>query len=92
MDLKYKFLRDKLDELGYKQVLSLNSVPLVEKLVADLVQTTESLQKYMKIAKEAMQVIVFQNVSFDISNSRCNFDVTQLLHFTTKVKFFNIGT
>lgn len=56
MESKYTELRKHLDQLGYKQVLGVDSVPLVEKLLADLIQTTNSLQKYMKIAKEAVEV------------------------------------
>lgn len=53
---KYQLLRQQLDELGYKQLLVPEAVPLVEKLVADLIQTTESLEKYKKIAKNATEV------------------------------------
>lgn len=56
MGNKFKLLRQQLDELGYKQVLVPEAVPLVEKLLADLIQTTESLEKYMKIAKTAIEV------------------------------------
>lgn len=58
MESKYKIIRQQLDELGYKQVLVPEAVPLVEKLLGDLIQTTESLQKYMKIAKTATEVCV----------------------------------
>lgn len=53
---KYTILRQQLDELGYKQLLVPEAVPLVEKLLADLIQTSESLDKYMKIAKSAIEV------------------------------------
>lgn len=55
---KYQLLRQQLDELGYKQLLPPDAVPLVEKLVADLIQTTESLEKYKKIAKNATEVCI----------------------------------
>ena len=41
---KYNVLRKRLDQLGYRQTLDLSSLPLVEKLFADLLHTTESLK------------------------------------------------
>ena len=41
---KYNVLRKRLDQLGYRQTLDLTSLPLVEKLFADLLHTTESLK------------------------------------------------
>eukprot|EP00794_Sanderia_malayensis_P007402 gene7402-8222_t len=41
---KFTSLRKRLDQLGYRQPLGLESVPLVEKLFSDLVHTTESLK------------------------------------------------
>ncbi|XP_075278069.1 centrosomal protein of 135 kDa isoform X1 [Opisthocomus hoazin] len=38
-------LRKRLDQLGYRQLLGLESLPLVEKLFSDLVHTTESLRR-----------------------------------------------
>uniref|UniRef100_A0A8D0KSH3 Centrosomal protein of 135 kDa n=1 Tax=Strix occidentalis caurina TaxID=311401 RepID=A0A8D0KSH3_STROC len=37
-------LRKRLDQLGYRQPLAVESLPLVEKLFSDLVHTTESLR------------------------------------------------
>ncbi|XP_063193072.1 centrosomal protein of 135 kDa isoform X2 [Chroicocephalus ridibundus] len=37
-------LRKRLDQLGYRQPLGVESLPLVEKLFSDLVRTTESLR------------------------------------------------
>ena len=37
-------LRKRLDQLGYRQPLAIESLPLVEKLFDDLVQTTDSLR------------------------------------------------
>jgi centrosomal protein CEP135 len=37
---KFTNLRKRLDQLGYRQTLGLESLPLVEKLFADLVHTT----------------------------------------------------
>ncbi|KYB27999.1 centrosomal protein of 135 kDa [Tribolium castaneum] len=55
MEMKAAKLREELDELGYYLTFSHESVPLVEKLVADLKTTTQSLQKYMKIAQNAIE-------------------------------------
>ncbi|XP_069487721.1 centrosomal protein of 135 kDa [Ambystoma mexicanum] len=41
---KYLNLRKRLDQLGYRQPLGIESLPLVEKLFSDLVHTTESLR------------------------------------------------
>ena len=42
---KFSSLRKRLDQLGYRQPLGIESLPLVERLFADLVHTTESLKK-----------------------------------------------
>uniref|UniRef100_A0A2C9JE12 Centrosomal protein of 135 kDa n=1 Tax=Biomphalaria glabrata TaxID=6526 RepID=A0A2C9JE12_BIOGL len=41
---KFSNLRRRLDQLGYKQSLGIESLPLVEKLFVDLLHTTESLK------------------------------------------------
>ncbi|XP_061001892.1 centrosomal protein of 135 kDa isoform X2 [Dama dama] len=42
---KYLNIRKRLDQLGYRQTLTVDCLPLVEKLFSDLVHTTESLRK-----------------------------------------------
>uniref|UniRef100_F1ME99 Centrosomal protein 135 n=1 Tax=Bos taurus TaxID=9913 RepID=F1ME99_BOVIN len=42
---KYLNIRKRLDQLGYRQTLTVDCIPLVEKLFSDLVHTTESLRK-----------------------------------------------
>ncbi|XP_037685784.1 centrosomal protein of 135 kDa [Choloepus didactylus] len=42
---KYVNIRKRLDQLGYHQTLTVECLPLVEKLFSDLVHTTESLRK-----------------------------------------------
>lgn len=42
---KFSNLRRRLDQLGYRQPLGIESLPLVERLFLDLVHTTESLKK-----------------------------------------------
>ncbi|NWU09849.1 CP135 protein, partial [Cephalopterus ornatus] len=41
---RFTTLRKRLDQLGYRQPLGVESLPLVEKLFSDLVRTTESLR------------------------------------------------
>ena len=43
--LSLYFSTHRLDQLGYRQPLGIESLPLVERLFADLVHTTESLKK-----------------------------------------------
>lgn len=56
MEQRYIKLREQLDEFGYKLPLIPDAVPLVEKLLGDLMQTTDSLRRYMQIAKELVEV------------------------------------
>ena len=43
---EYIITRKRLDALGYKQPLGIDTLPLVDVLLSDLVQTTSSLKKY----------------------------------------------
>uniref|UniRef100_A0A3Q2L8Z4 Centrosomal protein 135 n=1 Tax=Equus caballus TaxID=9796 RepID=A0A3Q2L8Z4_HORSE len=45
VERKYMNIRRRLDQLGYRQTLTVDCLPLVEKLFSDLVHTTESLRK-----------------------------------------------
>ncbi|KAL1505790.1 hypothetical protein ABEB36_005270 [Hypothenemus hampei] len=51
----FKEIREQLDELGYFQTVHPESIPLVQKLLLDLNQTTANLQKYMKISQQALE-------------------------------------
>ncbi|CAD5116285.1 DgyrCDS5192 [Dimorphilus gyrociliatus] len=42
---KFSSLRKRLDQLGYRQPLGIESLPLVERLFADLLHTTDSLKQ-----------------------------------------------
>ena len=44
VERKFTGLRKRLDQLGYRQPLGLESLPLVERLFNDLLHTTESLR------------------------------------------------
>ncbi|XP_068961371.1 centrosomal protein of 135 kDa isoform X1 [Petaurus breviceps papuanus] len=50
---KFINIRKRLDQLGYRQPLSVDCLPLVEKLFSDLVHTTESLRKAKLFAGKA---------------------------------------
>nr|XP_012613710.1 centrosomal protein of 135 kDa [Microcebus murinus]XP_012613711.1 centrosomal protein of 135 kDa [Microcebus murinus]XP_012613712.1 centrosomal protein of 135 kDa [Microcebus murinus]XP_012613713.1 centrosomal protein of 135 kDa [Microcebus murinus]XP_012613714.1 centrosomal protein of 135 kDa [Microcebus murinus]XP_012613715.1 centrosomal protein of 135 kDa [Microcebus murinus] len=45
VERKYVHIRKRLDQLGYRQTLTVECLPLVEKLFSDLVHTTESLRQ-----------------------------------------------
>ncbi|XP_053463129.1 centrosomal protein of 135 kDa [Nycticebus coucang] len=45
VERKYAHVRKRLDQLGYRHTLTVESLPLVEKLFSDLVHTTESLRQ-----------------------------------------------
>lgn len=62
----YRHLRGHLDELGYRQPLVVESLALVQRLVSDLLQTTESLRQYKELAQISLQVWQFVM-------SECNF-------------------
>uniref|UniRef100_S4RJ48 Centrosomal protein 135 n=1 Tax=Petromyzon marinus TaxID=7757 RepID=S4RJ48_PETMA len=57
---KFVSLRKRLDQLGYRQPLGVETLPLVEKIFGDLVHTTESLRNAQlaagKTEKEARNV------------------------------------
>ncbi|XP_024940651.1 uncharacterized protein LOC107267564 isoform X3 [Cephus cinctus] len=52
---RYRTVRKHLDNLGYKQALSLDALPLIERLLADLIQTTESLKHFKSIAQDNIE-------------------------------------
>ncbi|XP_070554439.1 centrosomal protein of 135 kDa-like isoform X2 [Ptychodera flava] len=58
---KFVTLRKRLDQLGYRQPLGIESLPLVERLFSDLVHTTESL----KTAKLQAGKTVVENGNLD---------------------------
>lgn len=56
MESKYHLVCNELNDLGYTESLTIENLPLVEHLLNDLKTTTVSLQKYMNIAKQALEV------------------------------------
>ncbi|XP_028406798.1 centrosomal protein of 135 kDa-like isoform X2 [Dendronephthya gigantea] len=61
-DRKFTNLRKRLDQLGYRQALGIESVPLVEKLFTDLVHTTESLKNVkLQLSKRDKERTTFED-------------------------------
>lgn len=59
---KFTTLRKRLDQLGYRQALGIESVPLVEKLFSDLVHTTESLKNVkLQLGKQEKERTVYED-------------------------------
>lgn len=54
--VRYRNIKKRLDNLGYRQALSLDALPLVEQLLADLIQTTESLKHFKSVAENNIEV------------------------------------
>lgn len=55
---RYKTIRKRLDSLGYKYPLSVDTLPLVEQLLIDFIQTTESLKHFKSIAQNKIDVSI----------------------------------
>ncbi|XP_055485315.1 centrosomal protein of 135 kDa [Psammomys obesus] len=60
---KYSNIRKRLDQLGYRQTLTVDSLPLVEKLFSDLVHTTESLRQSRLSSEKAEK----ESANFDFA-------------------------
>ncbi|XP_023614069.1 centrosomal protein of 135 kDa isoform X4 [Myotis lucifugus] len=60
---KYINIRKRLDQLGYRQTLTVECLPLVEKIFSDLVHTTESLRKSKLSAVKAEK----ESANFDFA-------------------------
>lgn len=59
---KFSTLRKRLDQLGYRQPLGIESLPLVEKLFSDLVHTTESLKNFkQQVHKQDKEKILHED-------------------------------
>ena len=58
---KFTALRKRLDQLGYRQPVGIESLPLVEKLFGDLLHTTESLKRAkLQLGKQSEQKGVWE--------------------------------
>lgn len=58
----YRSVRRQLDELGYRQPLSVDSLLLVEKLLNDFVELRERLNHYKEVAHHSLEVIKYKNI------------------------------
>ena len=68
------WLRSRLDELGYRQPLDVESLALVERLLADLVHTTDSLRRTkLDLAKSALDSFLFYRNVFWLYGCLCNY-------------------
>ncbi|CAH6887902.1 centrosomal protein of 135 kDa [Phodopus roborovskii] len=78
---KYINIRKRLDQLGYRQTLTVESLPLVEKLFSDLVHTTESLrQSRLSSAKAEKESANFDFVlePYKLENARLSRENNEL--------------
>ncbi|XP_011052549.1 PREDICTED: centrosomal protein of 135 kDa isoform X2 [Acromyrmex echinatior] len=62
---RYRTVRKHLDNLGYKQTLSLDALPLIEALLVDLIQTTDSLKHFKAVAQENIEACSHLQLSVD---------------------------
>ncbi|KAF7998336.1 hypothetical protein HCN44_009734 [Aphidius gifuensis] len=62
---RYKTVRKRLDSLGYKYPLSVDTLPLVEQLLIDFIQTTESLKHFKLIAQNKIDSSSQQDILID---------------------------
>ncbi|XP_018050335.1 PREDICTED: centrosomal protein of 135 kDa isoform X2 [Atta colombica] len=62
---RYRTVRKHLDNLGYKQTLSLDALPLIEALLIDLIQTTDSLKHFKAVAQENIEACSHLQLSID---------------------------
>ncbi|XP_063096571.1 centrosomal protein of 135 kDa isoform X2 [Cavia porcellus] len=78
---KYINIRKRLDQLGYRQTLTIECLPLVEKLFSDLVHTTESLRQAklssVKAEKESAN-FDFILEPYKLENARLNKENNEL--------------
>ncbi|XP_038206316.1 centrosomal protein of 135 kDa [Zerene cesonia] len=70
MGENYFCLKKKLEELGYNNTLPVEAVGLVECILADLLQTTRSLQRYMDLSKEAL--LQRDNLMIELEPYKCD--------------------
>jgi centrosomal protein CEP135 len=55
VEQRYRALCNHLDDLGYQYPLSVESASLVEKLVSDLLHTTDRLRHYKELAQKSLE-------------------------------------
>ncbi|CAK1545006.1 unnamed protein product [Leptosia nina] len=85
----YINLKRKLEELGYNNALPVDAVNLVECILADLLQTTRSLQHYMKVSKEALlqrDTLLSELEPYKCDNAKLIQENNQLHHDIIRLK------
>ncbi|KAM4854468.1 centrosomal protein of 135 kDa isoform 2-T2 [Thomomys bottae] len=89
---KFINIRKRLDQLGYRQTLTVECLPLVEKLFSDLVHTTESLRQLklssVKAEKESAN-FDFVLEPYKLENSRLNRENNELYLELMKLKEYS---
>ncbi|CAG9864322.1 unnamed protein product [Phyllotreta striolata] len=70
MERSFADVRKELDDLGYGETLTPDCLPLVRRLLGDLVITTDSLRKYMKISQQALEER--DNLKFGAEPYKCD--------------------
>ncbi|CAG9793945.1 unnamed protein product [Diatraea saccharalis] len=89
----YFNLKRKLEDLGYSNTLPIDAVPLVECILADLLQTTRSLQHYMNLSKEALMQrdsLMLEAEPYKCDNSKLIQENNQLHREVLKLKEENL--
>lgn len=89
----YFNLKRKLEDLGYNNTLPVDAVPLVECVLADLLQTTRSLQHYMDLSKEALvqrDSLMLEAEPYKCDNAKLIQENTQLHREVLKLKEENL--
>ncbi|XP_034239974.1 major antigen-like [Thrips palmi] len=89
VEQRYHSLRAQLDELGFRQPLAIECLPLVEALFGDLLQTTSSLDHYKKKAHELDEQVRVLNRGvqpFRNDNERLVRQITELNQQVTHIR------
>lgn len=94
--VRYRRVKKHLENLGYKQALSLDALPLIENLLVDLIQTTDSLKHFKAIAQENIEVRCTNLYERRTSNGFCLRKMTaeaiacMLANFKPKIKTISV--
>lgn len=59
LESKIRFLKQQLSALGYEYEFTVDCLPLLENLVADLIQTSDTLKHYKELSQGCLQVYFF---------------------------------
>jgi hypothetical protein len=56
VESRQRFMKQQLSALGYDQKFSADTLPLLENIVNDLLQTTDTLKHYKNLSNNCLQV------------------------------------